>query len=52
MLAAAAARLQDQHDLVWVDLGGGTGVRRHCSYGMAAPRPKSARLFASIRTGT
>jgi hypothetical protein len=27
MLAACAARLQDRDDLVWVDLGGGTGVR-------------------------
>jgi hypothetical protein len=26
MLAAAAARLRDRHDLVWVDMGGGTGV--------------------------
>lgn len=25
MLAACAARLQDQNDMVWVDLGGGTG---------------------------
>lgn len=27
MLAAVAARLRHQSDLVWVDLGGGTGVR-------------------------
>ena len=27
MLAACAARLADQKDLIWVDLGGGTGVR-------------------------
>ena len=27
MLAAVAARLRDRTDLVWVDLGGGTGVR-------------------------
>ena len=27
MLAAAAARVQDYEDMVWVDLGGGTGVR-------------------------
>ncbi len=27
MLAACAARLQGVRDLVWVDLGGGTGVR-------------------------
>ena len=27
MLAACAARLADKTDLVWVDLGGGTGVR-------------------------
>jgi len=26
MLAACAARLADKKDLVWVDLGGGTGV--------------------------
>lgn len=26
MLAAAAARLRDRHDLIWVDMGGGTGV--------------------------
>jgi hypothetical protein len=26
MLAAVAARLRHQTDLVWVDLGGGTGV--------------------------
>lgn len=26
MLAACAARLADQKDLIWVDLGGGTGV--------------------------
>lgn len=26
MLAACAARLQGQSNLVWVDLGGGTGV--------------------------
>jgi Ethanolamine utilization protein EutJ (predicted chaperonin) len=26
MLAAAAARIKDMEDLVWVDLGGGTGV--------------------------
>ncbi|WIA39165.1 hypothetical protein OEZ86_005292 [Tetradesmus obliquus] len=25
MLAAAAARLRDRHDLIWVDMGGGTG---------------------------
>ena len=29
MLAAVAARLRDRTDLVWVDLGGGTGVRSH-----------------------
>lgn len=34
MLAAAAARLRDRHDLVWVDMGGGTGV--------------SAGLYASL----
>lgn len=28
MLAAAAARLRDRRDMVYVDLGGGTGVRR------------------------
>jgi betaine lipid synthase len=27
MLAACAARLAEKNDLVWVDLGGGTGVR-------------------------
>lgn len=27
MLAAVAARLQKQKDAVWIDLGGGTGVR-------------------------
>ena len=26
MLAACAARVGEQQDLVWVDLGGGTGV--------------------------
>lgn len=26
MLAACAARIRDMKDLVWVDLGGGTGV--------------------------
>lgn len=29
MLAACAARLAEQKDLIWVDLGGGTGVRLH-----------------------
>lgn len=28
MLAAAAARLRERRDLVWVDLGGGTGVSK------------------------
>lgn len=28
MLAACAARLEKQDNMVWVDLGGGTGVRR------------------------
>lgn len=26
MLAACAARLQDRSNMIWVDLGGGTGV--------------------------
>lgn len=26
MLAACAARLEQQRDMIWVDLGGGTGV--------------------------
>lgn len=26
MLAAAAARLRERRDLIWVDMGGGTGV--------------------------
>ena len=30
MLAASAARIRDMEDLVWVDLGGGTGVSPHC----------------------
>ena len=30
MLAACAARLAEKNDLVWVDLGGGTGVSRSC----------------------
>ena len=30
MLAACAARVAEQQDLVWVDLGGGTGVSIPC----------------------
>lgn len=33
MLAACAARLQGQSNMVWVDLGGGTGVRGRGGWG-------------------
>lgn len=29
MLAACAARLRERSDLIWVDMGGGTGVSKH-----------------------
>lgn len=35
MLAACAARLAERNDLVWVDVGGGTGVR---IFGSQTPR--------------
>ena len=47
MLAACAARLQDRDDLVWVDLGGGTGVSVLCGGALLAcakgPPPSRAR---------
>lgn len=37
MLAAAAARLRDRHDLIWVDMGGGTGVSARRSEPVKGP---------------
>ena len=34
MLAAAAARLEEHSDMIWVDLGGGTGVRYLSQYSL------------------
>lgn len=45
MLAACAARLADVPDLIWVDLGGGTGVRWPALW----PSPRAWRLLAAFR---
>ena len=43
MLAACAARLTDRGDLVWVDLGGGTGVSRGTGSGPCGAPSRSPR---------
>lgn len=43
MLAACAARLQEQSGMIWVDLGGGTGVRPLPT----TPRPKRPQRSAA-----
>lgn len=49
MLAAAAARLRERRDLVWVDMGGGTGVsvmaRTYCCSCQRVVRPEQRTPF-------
>ena len=45
MLAASAARIRDMEDLVWVDLGGGTGVGPHLQVLYSSGKPLSFCVF-------